>query len=86
MAEKILPGCHKDCPMDRYCRMLRNNPYYGSNELKPDDCWAYYKCEDLLMEARDNAARERYEREHALDEDDIPFSDDEDFTEEDFEE
>ena len=61
--------CHERCPYSRYC-------YYEGEDRNdfPDECSQYYKIDDLLMEARDIAAQERWEREHGMDED-IPFAD-----------
>lgn len=50
--------CHEYCFYGSVCK--RYKFHHGSNGKDPYDCPAYYKIEDLTMEAHDNAREDRY--------------------------
>jgi len=47
MSDLKKASCHKRCPYDRFC-------YYEGEDRDdfPDECFNYYKIDDLLLEAR----------------------------------
>lgn len=80
----LIPGetrnCHEYCHYAQDCHVVMHG-HPGTIGMNPEECAAYYKIEDLRLDAED--AMRDYQ-----DEDEIPFSDEpdeDDFTEEDLE-
>ena len=48
-------NCHEYCVYGKTCKFSE-----GYNGKDPDDCPAYYKIDDLMMEARDLAREDKY--------------------------
>ena len=58
-------NCHEYCRYRKQCRYCD-----GKVGLDPDDCAMYAKIEDLMWDARQDAADERAEREREFEEED----------------
>lgn len=56
-------NCHEYCDHAKYCRYHK-----CYNGLNPDECAMYFKIEDLLWDATQDAAAERAERERQFEE------------------
>ena len=56
-------NCHEYCSYGKMCRYCK-----GSIGADPDECAMWYKLDDLMNEARDNAREDRIRREKEFEE------------------